>query len=174
MKLLAEIFRDEGVNKEGKAVTRKAVRGIIVDQQKLLMIFSQKNGDYKFPGGGVNDGESNEMALIREVREESGAEIRKVETGFGKVVEYAIPIEKEFDVFKMTSHYYVCEIEKELGKQQLDQYEEDLGFMPCWVRIDEALETNRALLRENLQNAPRWTRRETFVLEQIKTELFGK
>lgn len=172
MKLLKEIFRNENIYKEGKAITRNAVRGIIVDQNKLLMIFSQKVGDYKFPGGGVNGDESHEKALIREVREESGAEIKRIESGFGKIVEYDIPIEQEFDVFKMTSHYYICEIKKEFGKQQLDQYEEALGFTPCWVSLDEALQTNLELLRGDSQTVPRWTQREIFMLEQIRTELF--
>ncbi len=174
MKLLTEIYRDAGLNKEGKAITRNAVRGIIIEQQKLLMIFSEKNGDYKFPGGGVDRGESFERALIREVREESGAEIEKIETGFGKVVEHSIPIEKEYAVFTMTSHYYICRIGKQFVEQQLDEYEENLGFTPCWISIDEALRVNRALLRKNSREILRWTPREIFVLEQIKTELIGK
>ncbi|MCD4751568.1 MAG: NUDIX domain-containing protein [Anaerolineaceae bacterium] len=175
MKLLKEIFHNEDIDIEGKAITRNAVRGIIIDrQQKLLMILSQKVGDYKFPGGGVNSYESYEKALVREVREESGAEIKRIEADFGKVVEYDIPIEQEFDVFKMTSHYYLCQVEKEFGKQKLDQYEEALGFRPCWVSVDEALQTNQALLRDNSQNIPHWIKREIFVLKQIEKELIGK
>lgn len=172
MKLLKEIFHNGDIYKEGKAITRNAVRGIIIDQrQKLLMIFSQKNGDYKFPGGGVNSDESYEKALVREVREESGAEIKRIEAGFGKVVEYDIPVEQEFDVFKMTSHYYICQIKKEFGKQKLDQYEEALGFTPCWISVDQALQTNLALFHDNSQNIPHWIKREIFVLKQIKAEL---
>jgi len=174
MKLLAEIFRNEGKNNEGRVIKRNAVRGIILEHEKLLMIFSEKNGDYKFPGGGVENGENQKVALIREIREETGGEVVEIVSEFGKVIEYGIPIEPEYDVFKMTSRYYVCKIGNEFGEQKLDQYEEELGFTARWVGVEEALETNRAILRENLQNTPRWTRRETFVLDQIKTELFGK
>jgi 8-oxo-dGTP pyrophosphatase MutT (NUDIX family) len=172
MKLLTEIYRDEGLNTAGKAITRSAVRGIIIDQRKLLMIYSRENGDYKFPGGGVLPGESHTKALIREVREESGAEVEAIEADFGKVVEYAIPREAEYDIFKMTSYYYLCRIGSVFGRQQLDPYEADLGFHPCWAGVDEALNTNKALIQKNHSKLPRWTRRETFLLDRIKTSLF--
>ena len=174
MKLLTEIYRDKNVNKDGKAVTRNAVRGIIFDQNNLLMIFSEKKGDYKFPGGGVLGNEYFEDALIREVREESGAEIEQIETSIGKVVEYSIPIEEDFEVFMMTSHYYLCQIGEQFVEQQLDEYEEELGFVPIWISVDEALRTNRALLCGDSRDVPRWIPRETFVLEYIKKELLGE
>lgn len=173
MKLLAEIFRDEGVNPSGKAITRSAVRAIIIDQKKLLMIYSRTNGDYKFPGGGVLLGESFAKALIREVREETGAEVEMIHADFGNVVEYAIPREVDYDLFKMTSYYYLCRIGEGLGKQKLDPYEAELGFQPRWVGIKKALNTNKALIRVNAANLPRWIFRETFVLEQIKAKLLS-
>ena len=172
MKLLKEIFCAKDIYIDGKAITRTAVRGIIVDQDKLLMIYSRNVGDYKFPGGGVINGESHQKALIREVREESGAKIKSIEAEFGKVIEYDKPIEADFDVFRMTSHYYLCQIEGEFGSQQLDQYEEALDFVPCWVGVDQALRTNKALRHDNFKNLPRWTRREIYVLEQIRAEIF--
>ena len=54
-----------------------------------------------------------------------------------------------------------------IGQQQLDLYEQDLGFTACWVPIEEALKTNRKLLQEKLPEMPRWVRRETFVLEEL-------
>jgi len=167
MELLAEIFHSEGINLAGKAVTRNAVRGIVVDHDKLLMIYSAKNGDYKFPGGGVENGEDQKTALIRELKEESGVEIVKIEREFGKVIEYDIPIEKDYEVFKMTSRYYFCSIRSVFGKQQLDPYEEDLGFTARWIRIEEALNRNKALLRERYSDMPRWVKREIFVLEKL-------
>jgi len=172
--MLTEIYRSEGVDINGKTITRDAVRGIIMEQRNLLMIFSEVNGDYKFPGGGVIRGESLETALIREVREESGADITVIEKAFGKVVEYDHPIEKECDVFKMTSHYYICQIGSEVGVQKLDQYEAALGFRPCWISVEEALKSNRDLLHDHPQNAPRWIRRESFVLDQIQGIMLKK
>lgn len=73
------------------------------------MVYSSKDGDYKFPGGGVDSGETYEEALIREIREECGAKVTNICFEFGKMVEYDVPIEKEYDVFKMIS-YTVCRL----------------------------------------------------------------
>lgn len=171
MKLLTEIYRRGGVNINGRAVTRSAVRAIILDQDRLFMVYSTRNGDYKFPGGGVKEGEDHAQALIRETREETGVNVTEIGVEFGAVIEYDRSIETEYDVFKMTSSYYICRIGFEVGEQQLDEYEQELGFTARWVSLAEALKTNLALLREQNSKAPRWVRRETFVLEQIRNYL---
>lgn len=171
MKLLKEIVRKQGINFEGKTIYREAVRGIIINGKKLLMIHSAKDGDYKFPGGGVELGETYEETLIREVKEESGATVTKILKEFGKVLEYDKPIEQEFEVFKMTSYYYECRINTLLGEQSLDQYEEDLGFKPIWVDIDDAITNNKSIINSSQKEIPRWTPRETYILELIKEEL---
>lgn len=91
---MTEIYRSEGVDINGKTITRDAVRGIIMEQRSLLMIFSEVNGDYKFPGGGVIRGESLETALIREVREESGADITVIEKPLVKSWNMTTPSKK--------------------------------------------------------------------------------
>ncbi len=178
MKLLTTIYRHENVNIEGKTFLREAVRGIIFRnappqtaagaiQKDLLMIYSPVNGDYKFPGGGIEPGEPHLEALRREIREESGATLTEVTGELGKVLEYANAIEPDFDTFKMFSYYYFCEINGEMGALDLDDYEAELGFRPVWVSIETALETNKTVLvKSNL--APRWTRREIYVLETLQ------
>jgi 8-oxo-dGTP pyrophosphatase MutT (NUDIX family) len=167
MRLLHEIFHKKDLNLRGRTVTREAVRAIIFERDRLLMIFSKKNGDYKFPGGGVEKGEDYRKALVREIREESGIENTSIGRAFGMVIEYDLPLEKEYDLFKMTSRYFHCSTESMIGKQQLDLYEQDLGFTPCWISIEEALKINQKLLQEKFPEMPRWVRRETFVLEKL-------
>jgi 8-oxo-dGTP pyrophosphatase MutT (NUDIX family) len=172
MKLLKEIIRREGAKKVGRTIHREAVRGIIRDGRKLLMIYSPVNGDYKFPGGGVVGDEMYVETLTREVSEECGAQVIEIEAEFGSVVEYDIPTERDYDVFKMTSFYYLCRIASEFSQQRLDTYEQHLGFSPVWIDIDVAIQTNTAVLQSGRPRLPRWTRRDTFVLEQVKQQLF--
>lgn len=171
MKILAEIYRCDEINPQGKTIYRNAVRGVILRGQDLLMIHSAKVGDYKFPGGGVQECESHEQALMREIEEESGAHLISLDECIGAVIEYDIPAEIEYNVFKMTSHYYLCQVRTGFGEQKLDEYEKDLGFTPAWIRIDTALFTNRSLLGFDV--SPGWLKREIFVLEYIKNNLFG-
>jgi len=166
VKILTEIHRAEGINISGKTVHRTAVRAVILRGLDLLMVYSANVGDYKFPGGGVDEGESHEQALARELREECGASLLSVDGELGAVIEYNFAKDKGFDVFKMTSHYYFCQAGDDFETQKLDDYERDLGFKPVWVDIEDAISNNRALLA--LPTSPDWLRREIFVLEHIR------
>ena len=42
-----------------------------------------------------------------------------------------------------------------------------MGFTPSWINIDKAIEQNKKILEK--KDCPRWTKRETKVLEYIKT-----
>lgn len=173
MELIATIFRRPLINPHGRTIHRQAVRAIILRGQALLMVYSPVNGDYKFPGGGVDGDEDHAAALRREVLEECGARLAKVGAEFGKVIEYDQPIEAGYDVFQMTSCYYLCEVEDELLSQRLDAYEADLQFQPVWVTVVEALRRNQALLQHNCGNIPDWTRREMSVLQQVHNRLLA-
>jgi 8-oxo-dGTP pyrophosphatase MutT (NUDIX family) len=166
MQPLAEIHRSEGIDIHGRAIHRHAVRAVILRGQELLMIFSANVGDYKFPGGGVDEGETHAQALVREVKEECGMSILQVGEEICRVVEYDLPVEQEYDVFKMTSYYYQCEVQDGFGLQKLDDYEVDLGFVPAWINLDGAIQINKSLL--NSLNPPEWLQREILVLEYIK------
>jgi 8-oxo-dGTP diphosphatase len=170
MKLLKEIFRTEDAPTEGRTVFREAVRGIILNDRDVFMIHSPVNGDYKFPGGGIQPGESHEAALCREVWEESGASVSAIHGEFGRVIEYDLPEETDYDVFKMASYYYLCSLDGVFSAQNLDSYEQALAFKPVWVDIDLAIQTNQFILASD-RIKPLWTRRETFVLELLKAHL---
>jgi 8-oxo-dGTP pyrophosphatase MutT (NUDIX family) len=166
MKILTEIHRAKGINISGKTVHRTAVRAVIQRGHDLLMVYSSNVGDYKFPGGGVDLGESHEQALARELREECGASLLSLDGELGAVIEYNFAEEKEFDVFKMTSHYYFCRAGDDFGLQKLDDYEKDLGFKPEWICINDAISANRSLL--DADKIPEWLGREVFILEHIE------
>jgi len=166
MHILTEIHRAERINIHSKTIHRTAVRAVIQRGRDLLMVYSANVGDYKFPGGGVDDGESHKQALSREVREECGARLVEFGECVGAVIEYNIPVEAEYDVFKMMSHYYLCQVSDGFGAQKLGEYEKDLGFKPVWVDIDEAISINQSLL--NSDKIPEWLKRELFVLNYIR------
>ncbi len=173
MRILAEIDRSPNVPHAGKIVRREAARAIILRGSQLLLIHSRVDGDYKFPGGGIQEDEDHTTALMREVAEESGGRITSTPEAFGKVLEYDFPIESCYTTFCMTSYYYRCEVDPVLGAQQLDDYEAQLGFYPCWVEIDAALQNNRELLLSG-RVLERGVRRDTRVLELIKQELLSE
>jgi 8-oxo-dGTP pyrophosphatase MutT (NUDIX family) len=115
---------------------RLAARGIIIDNGKLLMIHSKFYNDYTFPGGGVENGEEELLALNRECEEEAGVVIKNVRP-FYKTVEKREINDKEYLIHE--SHFYLCEI-KEYCEMHLENYEIDLGYEPVWISIDEAIQ----------------------------------
>ena len=72
--------------------TIKVVAAIICDGDRVFAT-QRGYGDFKdgweFPGGKIEDGESPEDAIVREIREELGADIRV--TGFLTTVEHDYP-----------------------------------------------------------------------------------
>ncbi|MET3726888.1 8-oxo-dGTP pyrophosphatase MutT (NUDIX family) [Fictibacillus halophilus] len=152
------------------SVHREAVRAIIMKNNHILLVQSNR-GDYKFPGGGVEENETQSDGLIREVREETGYSNCIVKDKVGIVIERNI---NEFDsdvLFQMTSHYYLCDLlNEEKVTQQLDEYEFELDFTPKWVSLDDAINQNENLIKEFEKNS--WLRREAFVLKELKNRYY--
>ena len=158
--LLLGIEKDE--IGERKVFQREAVRGIVRKKDEILMVHT-KEGDYKFPGGGVEASETHEEALKREVMEETGLEIDVVFELMGQVIERR---EDHFDpssVFEMVSYYYLCSGEGKMKKQNLMEYEIELDFKPYWMKPEEAFLSNLSIYRNDFPN--RWLQRETEVLK---------
>lgn len=147
---------------------RPSARAIIVKNDLLAMVYSEKYKYYKFPGGGIEKDEKAENALIREVREETGLSVDPV-----TIKEYGrVDIFRKSDMFENTvfwqeNLYYLCDVTDDKESQQLDDYESESGFTLRYVTVDEALRTNR---EEATTSDIYMIERESRVLEILKKE----
>jgi 8-oxo-dGTP pyrophosphatase MutT (NUDIX family) len=166
------IIEDPILSNVERTIERIAIRAIIMANNRILLVQSSR-GDFKFPGGGLEENESHEECLIREVREETGYIHCKVNDKVGAVTERKMDEYIDNALFHMTSHYYLCDLatDKKMA-QQLDEYEAELNFTPKWVTLEEAIKQNESLIERYEQNG--WLRRETFVLQQLKNMLIEK
>ncbi len=104
---------------------QKRVRAIIIKDNKLLTIKRTKpEGTFwVFPGGGVEKGETNEKALIRELKEELGAEIL--------VKNLFLEIDSEkVETFGQREYFYLCEIKGgKLGSGDGPEFQKDSPYI---------------------------------------------
>ena len=75
MRLLFEMDKKDDTGCT-RTYVRNSARSIIIKDKKIAMVHSLKYVYYKFPGGGIEQGESPVNAMIRETREETGLVVK--------------------------------------------------------------------------------------------------
>lgn len=109
---------------------RKRGSVVIVENDKVVLIKRIRDGSiyYVFPGGGIEEGETPEIAAKREAFEELGVKVN-VKACIGKVE------------FNGTQYFFLAEImEGSIGTGQGEEYidkNRDRGiYQPMWVEIE--------------------------------------
>lgn len=149
---------------DGTVFKRKAVRGIIKHNNKYLAIHG-KYGDYKFPGGGMKQGEQIYETLIREVQEETGYKVIP-----NSISDYILVHEKRKgdpdDLLEMDSWYYFCDIEEILYERNLDEYEKEYDYQVVWMSLEDMIQKNERVTQYD--KIP-WVIREIMVMNDLLT-----
>jgi len=115
----------------------KAARAIIIEDGKLLVMFRNKEGSkyYTLVGGRVNNDESLEAAVTREVKEETGLDV--IDGKLVYIEEHVAPYNEQY--------IFICKIAPHAGVALQDYSEE--AFL------------NR--LNTNIHE-PQWVQKEAF------------
>lgn len=149
--------------------TRNSARSIIIRNGKIAMIHSLKYDYYKFPGGGIESGESPIEAMIRETREEAGLlVIPETVREYGYVHRIQRSDYDHTECFVQDNYYYLCETEDRVTSQELDAYETEESFRLEYTDPVSAADKNRGV-RESPYD-PVMFEREARVLELLISE----
>jgi 8-oxo-dGTP pyrophosphatase MutT (NUDIX family) len=133
MKLLKEIKDKEFPSDESTLDIREASRAVLFDENGLVpLLFVSKHNYHKLPGGGIDDGEDRMKALVREVKEEVGAEI-KVVCEVGEIIEHRSKLN-----LKQISYCYIGTITSK-GNPAFTDEELNDGFKIVWLSLDDAI-----------------------------------
>jgi len=142
---------------------RPNVALLLVDARGRLLVCERANGDgaWQFPQGGVDEGESVEEALRREVREEIGLppeayEIERAKGGYRYVFPPEVRKLKKKDYEGQEQTYFLCRMRE--GAPPIDIDQEPREFQDHqWIKPEKfrlkwlpkfKREVYRAVLRE--------------------------
>lgn len=121
----------------------EVVAAIIQDSEGRIFATQRGYGEWKdwweFPGGKMEEGETPEEALVREIREELSTEI--------SVYEFLYTVEYDYPQFHLTMHCYLCslltealhlnehEVARWLAKDELDS----VKWLPADLEVVERI-----------------------------------
>lgn len=110
--------------------TRKACRGIIQKDGKILLIYEKANDLWIIPGGGMEAGEDEVTCCKRELSEETGL-ITELSECLAEVTEY-------YENWRFISYYFLAVPVGE-GERNLTDREEMIDMESRWISIEEAI-----------------------------------
>lgn len=115
---------------------RKAARAVVFDSDgNVALLHATQKHYHKLPGGGVEEGESIEAALRREVLEEIGCSIGNLKE-LGMIEEYRNKLQ-----LHQLSYCFIVDIVGPKGEQHLEAGEMADGHEPKWLSIERAIQT---------------------------------
>ena len=133
------IIKDSDVGYQNKELNnpeiRYAARGIVINKDADIAIFNKKKkNEFKLPGGGIESDEKIEVALKREILEETGCLV-EIEDFLGITIE-----EKSLTNFKQISYIFTCFVTEDTKVNHLTEKEKAEGGSLIFVSPKEALD----------------------------------
>lgn len=150
----------------GYTHTRLIARGFVLNEENKICLLHILGDDdfghrdyYETPGGGIENGEDLETALLRELDEEIGYEC--------KIIDYLGVVYDEYNLIKRknVNNYFLCKTIKKTKPHHVS-YGDSFIKEICFFDIDEALNKyesmNKNLVQKLVYN------REYPVLKKVK------
>ena len=110
--------------------SRTGCRAVIIKDGKILMSYETKNDQWMIPGGGLEENETDEECVIREVAEECGVVIRSSPC--------VLEIDEYYEDCKWLNKYFLAEVVGET-ERHLTEAEIKAGMEPRWIPLGEIL-----------------------------------
>ena len=142
MKLLTVIGE---INESIRYTERPTVKVIIKNNDKVLIL-----NDGLLPGGGIDDGETNQQAITRELLEELGATVSNIQD-IGQVTQYRNFLNREYKVYG-----YIAQFEA-FTDIPTPQDAGEAAFVYYWMTIDDALRYVTKSIAKIKENNPEVT-----------------
>ena len=142
---------------------KNAVIGIIFspNKKKVLILERKDLPVWVLPGGGIDENETPEEAILRETLEETGLHVSLIK----KVGEY-------FPINRLTSTTHVFECKEEHGKLSLGDETNQIAFVPLEHLPKNFFFLHRDWLADALLNSPQVFKKPIFQITYLKVFYF--
>ena len=118
----------------------------IIRRDGLIAMQQSSTGEYKIPGGVLEEGESHIQALVREVLEETGLTVKTDSVKeIGEVLELRRDLFDASMKYECHTYFYECDVEEGLCKVHMTESEIEKGFRPVWATPEDIVSTNRKI-----------------------------
>lgn len=128
----ADVLGTPGLSQAQPRLTARAV--VLSPKGRIAVMYAAKYGIHTLPGGGVEEGETTEEALIREIAEETGCRIATVEP-LGLIEENRFHAD-----YTQLNYYYIVHTADETLHPHLTALETENGTIAMWCTLEEAYE----------------------------------
>ncbi len=119
-------------------VRRISAYGIVIVDDKLLVSPQFDEKMYDLPGGGLDEDETPEVAVVREVKEETGLDVEVVKK-IGESQSYFYPKhnKKNPKAYDNTLLYFLCNfVGGEISTDGFDEFEMQYARAAEWLPLD--------------------------------------
>ena len=137
---------------------RRNVLAVIVNKEKKILVGerSDRPGIWQMPQGGIDEGETSEEALMRELKEEIGTDKARIIRKLDFKISYDFPEELSSDIMKkykgQIQDWFLLELEdtavldlsKSLGEFKALDWK-DAGSILCGIVFGKSKLTSRGL-----------------------------
>lgn len=130
--MILEVFSDDLIKSDISENLTRSSRAIVKKNQSILVLYSKKLDFYMLPGGRIEQGETPEDCLVREVKEETGFKVN--------LLKATVIIKEYFLDSTWESHFFLCELSDEKkASLTLTEEEQSLDLETLWLTQVEAL-----------------------------------
>ncbi len=136
---------------------RKNVAALIMNQEGKIWIGERSDKmNWGFPQGGIEDGESSEQALFRELSEEIGTNDVEIIAKYPGLLRYDFPKEMKFPTWTykgQEQQYFLVKLHED-AKIQLETHPEEIEFLDYrFVSTDELFQMDFGFKTETYRTA---------------------
>lgn len=148
-----------------KKNNRLAVRGIIVRNDKKILMLKSTLGDYRLPGGAVELGETLEKSLKREI-EEVGLDNIIINKHLGKTTRIKNDKKDKNATIEMINHYFLCFLDESYDYNEHLNFSHETNMEIEWIFIRDALKNNKKIF-EKYKDSQQWMKNSFPIFKAI-------